>query len=229
MLPVLRSSTAEGGNAEGSGTSRMKYFTETAILRQIGHRRLAKLLAGFDQDLKACKLVLSEPDPKSEDYFADLANALATQRLPDSLRKTLLTIENAASPENDKPLWVAIKRRIPGVSVSEDCAVDRALDLWFLAPDEMTQFAPRQTNGEEGNAEVNRRGANDTEKEERAAASSTPSLHHSSTPIPQVTSASSDGHAAGEAGVARESAMPENISVHPCPSVVPSPFPTNRP
>ena len=169
-------------NVEDSGTSRMKYFTETAILRQIGHRRLAKLLAGFDQDLTARKLVLPEPDRKGEDYFADLANAVATEGLPESLRKALLTIENAASPQNDKPLWSAIKRRIPGVSVSEDCAVDRALDLWFLAPDEMTQSAPRQTNAEEGNAEVNRRGANDAEKEERAGTSRTPSLQHSDSP-----------------------------------------------
>ena len=53
----------------------MKYFMQTAILRQIGHRRLAKLLAGFDEDLKACKFVLPEPNPEDEDYFADLSNA----------------------------------------------------------------------------------------------------------------------------------------------------------
>src|ERR1043166_9031837 len=119
----------------------LKYFTQTPILRQIGHRRLAKLLADFDQDLKDSKVVLPEPDPQNVDSFADLANALATQRLPPSLHKALLTIENAASPENDKPLWSSIGRRIPGVSVSHDCALDRVLELWFLAPDEFSQFS----------------------------------------------------------------------------------------
>jgi len=133
----------------------LKYFTQTPILRQIGYRRLAKLLADFDQDLKASNVVLPEPDPQNFDSFADLANALATQRIPHSLHKALLTIENAASPENDKPLWSSISRRIPGVSVSQDCALDRALDLWILAPDELSQFAPvLHSFSEGGTAEV---------------------------------------------------------------------------
>src|SRR5260221_6825469 len=113
------------------------YFTQSSILRQIGHRRLAKLLKPFDEDLKAARLVSPEPDPQNDDYFADLANALSTAtRLPARLQQTLLTIELPASPENDQPLWCAIHRRIPGVSVSEDCALDGALDLWIAAPDE---------------------------------------------------------------------------------------------
>src|SRR5260221_646445 len=121
----------------------LNYFTQSPILRQIGHRRLAKLLNPFDEVLKAASLVLPVPDPQNDDYFADLANALSiADRLPGRLRQTLLTIEPAASPENDKPLWCAIGRRIPGVSVSHDCALDRALDLWFLAPEEFSQFVP---------------------------------------------------------------------------------------
>jgi len=121
----------------------LKYFTQTPILRQIGHRRLAKLLNAFESDLKACAVVLPQPDLQNEDYFADLANALAiTMVLPATLQKALLTLEAAASPENERRLWIAIERRIPRVSVSQDCALDRALDLWFLAPDEMAQFAP---------------------------------------------------------------------------------------
>ena len=125
----------------------LNYFTQTPILRQIGHRRLAMLLNPFDQDLKAGGLVLPEPDRQDDDYFADLANALSiAERLPGRLRQTLLTIELAASPENEMPLWRAIHRRIPGVSVSQDCPLDRALELWFLAPEEFTAF---QTNLEE--------------------------------------------------------------------------------
>src|SRR6266699_6479653 len=121
----------------------LKYFTQTPILRQIGHRRLAKLLSAFDNDLKGSKLVLPEPDLKNDDYFAGLANVLLLpQSLPKDLRNALFSIEEAASPENEKRLWIAIGKRIPGVSVSQDCALDRALDLWFLAPDEIAQFGP---------------------------------------------------------------------------------------
>src|SRR6266481_5460792 len=135
MKPNLNPST----NPEPAGV--LNYFTQSSILRQIGHRRLAKLLNPFDEVLKAASLVLPVPDPQNDDYFADLANALSlAERLPGHLRQTLLTIELAASPENEMPLWRAIKRRLPGVSVSDDCALDRALDLWFLAADEFSQF-----------------------------------------------------------------------------------------
>src|SRR5713226_9528676 len=137
MKPNLNPSA----NPEPAGV--LNYFTQSPILRQIGHRRLAKLLKPFDEDLKAARLVLPDPDPQNDDYFADLANALSiADRLPVRLRKTLQTIELAASPENDKPLWRAIGSRIPGVSVSHDCALDRALELWFVAPEEFSQFVP---------------------------------------------------------------------------------------
>src|SRR5712691_4343923 len=91
----------------------LNYFTQTATLRQIGHRRLAKLLNPFDAELEAARCTLPAPDPQNDDYFADLACALSiAERLPGRLRQTLLTIELAASPENDKPLWSAINRRI---------------------------------------------------------------------------------------------------------------------
>src|SRR6266852_3771253 len=143
MKPNLNPSTI----SEPAGV--LIYFTQSPILRQIGHRRLARLLNPFDEDLKAAGLVLAEPDPQDDDYFADLANALSiAERLPGRLRQTLLTIELAASPENEMPLWRAINRRIPGVSVSHDCALDRALELWFLAPDEFSQFiSPKSDEG----------------------------------------------------------------------------------
>ena len=87
----------------------LKYFTQTPILRQIGHRRLAKLLSAFESDLKACAVVLPQPDLQNEDYFSDLSNVLAiTPGLPATLRKALLTLEAAASPENERRLWIAI-------------------------------------------------------------------------------------------------------------------------
>ena len=68
----------------------LNYFTQAPILRQIGHRRLARLLKPFDEDVKAASLVLPEPDPQNDDYFVDLANSLSiADRLPERLRQTL--------------------------------------------------------------------------------------------------------------------------------------------
>ena len=127
----------------------LNFFTQTAILRQIGHRRLARLLHPFDGDLKAAGMVLPKPDPGNDDYFADLACALSiTGRLPGRLRQTLQTIELAVSPENNQPLWSAIQRRIPQVSVWGECVLDRALELWFAAPEEFSQFiTPKSEDG----------------------------------------------------------------------------------
>ena len=130
----------------------LKYFTQTPILRQIGHRRLAKLFNAFDQEMKASKLLWPAPAPQDDNYFADVASALSSlpQSLPKNLRNALFTIEEAASPENDTRLWIAINRRIPGVSVSIDCPLDRALELWFVAPEEFSQFAPALDSFSEG-------------------------------------------------------------------------------
>src|SRR6185436_2490286 len=125
----------------------MQYFTQPAILEQIGRRRLVKLFQPFEQELKANNLVLPNPALENGTYFRDLATVLGRpQSLPETLRKALFTLEEAASPENDKRLWTAIHRRLPGVSVSHDCPLDRALELWFVAPDEFTQFTPPDTS-----------------------------------------------------------------------------------
>src|SRR5947209_5743184 len=98
---------SHSNNSEPDGV--LNYFTQTPILRQIGHRRLAKLLKPFDEELQAVSVALPVPDPQDDNYFADLAYTLRTaERLPGRLRQTLLTIELAASPENEMPLWRVI-------------------------------------------------------------------------------------------------------------------------
>ena len=98
-------------------TSNLRYFTQTAILQQIGPRRLAKLLNPFDADLKAGNLVLPHLNGENDHYFSELAATLAcTLSLPESLRDALLSIEATTSPENERLLYAALRRRAPGVS-----------------------------------------------------------------------------------------------------------------
>src|SRR6058998_2048592 len=137
-------------------------FTQPAILRQIGHIRLAKFLDSFKDnlapappDLLSTIKVQSGSDEPSVD-FTSLAAALAlTYRLPDRLPNALFTLEAAACPENRDRLQDAIHRRIPCVGVNWQCPLDCALELWFAAPDELSQFessagvSPAASNGEE--------------------------------------------------------------------------------
>jgi len=119
-------------------------FTQSNILKEVGHARLAKLLAEFDVQLKSSQIVLPQPDPLDANYFAALAAIFASpEALPPQLRETLLTLEEVASAKNAERLQASLKRRIPCVAVSETCALDRALDLFFLVPDELSQFQER--------------------------------------------------------------------------------------
>src|SRR6266446_5784022 len=117
-------------------------FIHLAVLKEIGRVRLAKFLQPFEPDLKDANLLSTIPDADSIGYLGALATLFESWGLlPDKLRQTLLTLEAAAAPQNHERLQAAIQRRIPRVGVSETCPLDRALELWFHAPDELTQFA----------------------------------------------------------------------------------------
>src|SRR5207245_3222791 len=108
----------------------LHYFSQPAILQQIGVRRLAKLLDGFSDDLRAANVLLPDAESENGDYFNLLAAVFRAAVLPARLHTALFTLETAASPENQDRLDSTIQRRIPCVSLS-NCSVDRALELWF--------------------------------------------------------------------------------------------------
>src|SRR5438445_8147622 len=135
----------------------LKYFTQPEILQQIGHIRVPKFLDGFGDELKAANITLpaapdstySTPNPQDGPYFDSVAAILARETLlPERLRAALVTLEAAASPENEHRLDSTIQRRIPCVSVNRDCPLDCALELWFAVPDELAQFTvPKSDEG----------------------------------------------------------------------------------
>ena len=120
----------------------LSQFTQPAILRQIGHVRLAMFFEGFEQDLAAAPLVpLITINPELSTDLAPVADILATPALlPERLRAALLTLETAASPENRDRLNDALFRRLPCISLKRECPLDCALELWFAVPDELPQF-----------------------------------------------------------------------------------------
>ncbi len=131
-------------------------FTQTTILREIGYTRLAKSLDLFKEELSPELLSLltrltslsevttyrdtlnSTPSPEIVELAASFADFSV---LPERLRAALFTLEAAASPENQTRLDAIVQRLIPSVALSQR-PLDRALEIWFLVPDELAPFAP---------------------------------------------------------------------------------------
>jgi hypothetical protein len=122
-------------------------FTDPPILQQIGPRRLSLFFNRFENDLKppGLELLLNLGrqyglDQPIVDIPALAATLAATDRLPDRLRNTLFSLEAAASLDNQIRLDSLIQQRIPQVGLAGYCPLDRALELWFHFPAELTQF-----------------------------------------------------------------------------------------
>ena len=132
-----------------NGHPGLTLFTDREILQQIGSGRISKLVESFRTEFDDAKIALPAPDDQG--YLDSIAGLLGvSSKLPERLSKTLQTVEAAASPENRAQLDEAIKRRIPNISLSGFCEADRALELWFQAPEELQQFEINKTNGKNG-------------------------------------------------------------------------------
>jgi hypothetical protein len=133
---------------KNSGTNNhnhhLKYFTVPEILQQIGAIRIPKFLGGFREDLADSPLAAFcdlSPEPSTD--FSSLAVLFANSAsLPNRLRKTLLTLEAAASPLNSERLEETLHRCLPCISLNRNCPLDCALELWFAVPEELSQFNP---------------------------------------------------------------------------------------
>src|SRR5258708_22653212 len=104
-------------------------FSEAVARHDIDPRRLAKFLGPFSDSLKAAGISFPDHESANGSYFDSISAALASaERLPAPVRTALLTLETAATLENQNRLDEALNRRIPNVSLTP-CPVDRALEL----------------------------------------------------------------------------------------------------
>src|SRR6266567_1488073 len=143
--PLVAPKSDVGGSIPSPAPTRLKYFTQSEILQQIGIARLFKLLDEYADDLKGVHIVLPTPGSERDDHFDVLAATFASpELLPERLRAGLFALEEAAAPENRDRLQAAIEHRIPSVSLASCCPLDCALELWFAAPDELSQFEPAE-------------------------------------------------------------------------------------
>jgi hypothetical protein len=116
-------------------------FSRALDYQLIEPARLNKFLAPFSVELAAGGISFPDHESANGSYYDSINAALASpDRLPAPLRIALLTLEKAAAPDNANRLDDAIQRRIRCVNLHNRCPVDCALELWFRAPDELSQF-----------------------------------------------------------------------------------------
>ncbi len=117
-------------------------FRDAVLRHEIDPRRIAKFFGPFGDSLQAAGIVIPDHEQANGNYHDIVATILSDpDLLPESIRNGLITLGNAAAAENESRLDDAIKRRIPNVGINRACPIDCALELWFLAPDELQQFA----------------------------------------------------------------------------------------
>jgi len=124
-------------------TSALQQFTNPARLLSIDTRRTDKLLRPFIAELSAAGLSVPTAAADIADRaYVDAVLALLTHPdCPSALLENLLTIETAALPENAESIDEAITRLLPNVNISND-PLERAMELFFLHPEELTRFRP---------------------------------------------------------------------------------------
>src|SRR5882762_1170097 len=116
-------------------------FTQTDLLRSIGEYRIAKLLNHFTTDLLQANIQIPNREQQNGQYLDSVAGIFRdSSRLPHRMLQTLLTLESATTSENQDRLEEAIQRQPDELSL-RDCVLDRAIELWFVAPEELSQFA----------------------------------------------------------------------------------------
>src|SRR5712672_2464501 len=128
----------------------LNQFTQVAALKAIGLVRVPMFLDGFNEELRAANIRLPAPldslyasASETDTYFDSMVTILASPALlPEPLRNSMLTIEETASPKNHDRLQEVIFNRLPCSSLTGYCPLDRALELWFSARDELSQFVP---------------------------------------------------------------------------------------
>src|SRR3954471_9443301 len=117
-------------------------FTQPDVLHFINCRKWARFVSAFAPELHAANLTVPDPDHLNGHDIFWFARFFANPKLPDNLRKALLTLETAADPTNEDRVDRILTRRFPQDNFGHLHPLDRALELWFAAREELAPFDP---------------------------------------------------------------------------------------
>jgi hypothetical protein len=117
-------------------------FTQPDVLHFINCRKWARFVSAFAPELRAADLTVPDPDHLNGHDIFWFARFFANSNLPESLRKALLTLQTAADPTNEDRVYSILTRRFPQDNFGHLHPLDRALELWFNAREELAPFEP---------------------------------------------------------------------------------------
>ncbi len=117
-------------------------FTQPDVLHFINCRKWARFVSAFAPELRAANLTVPDPDHLNGHDIYWFARFFANPNLPENLRKALMTLETAAHPANEDRVYSILMRRSPQDNFGHLHPLDRALDLWFNAREELAPFEP---------------------------------------------------------------------------------------
>jgi hypothetical protein len=117
-------------------------FTQSDVLHFVNCRKWARFVSAFAPELHAVNLTVPDPDHLNGHDIYWFARFFGNSRLPENLRKALITLETAADPANEDRLYSILTRRFPQDNFGHLHPLDRALELWFNAREELAPFQP---------------------------------------------------------------------------------------
>jgi hypothetical protein len=117
-------------------------FTQPDVLHFINCRKWARFLSAFAPELHQANLTVPDPDHLNGHDIFWFARFFANSNLPEKLRKALRTLETAADPTNEGRIDRIFARRFPQDNFGHLHPLDRALELWFNAREELAPFEP---------------------------------------------------------------------------------------
>jgi hypothetical protein len=129
-------------------TPMLRLFTDPEVLQRLERRRIGLLLDNFTPELREHGVYLTTMHAEFPQTYIDVAAQLAdVEKLPARFIEALELLETAAAPGNAARIDEIFARRFPKDAGPFGCALDRVLELWHNAPEELEGFRTGSAGG----------------------------------------------------------------------------------
>jgi hypothetical protein len=119
----------------------LRLFTQPSILKEIGYERLFRFFRPFVPDLQSAEIPWPDFRPGDDEFYVNLARLLNLTSFPQPPRTVLDRLERLAAPENRPLLDSIFVQQLSHVTIpTTSPALHRALELWFLSPQLLTDL-----------------------------------------------------------------------------------------
>jgi hypothetical protein len=119
----------------------LRLFTQPSVIKEIGYERLFRFFRPFATDLQSAEIPWPDFRPGDDEFYVNLARLLNLASFPQPPRSVLDRLERLAAPENRPLLDSIFVQQLSHVTIpTTSPALHRALELWFLSPQLVTDL-----------------------------------------------------------------------------------------